>query len=112
MKTPGLLMTSLGITVMVFDLFITLAGSAGAKPLSGDDAAARSASEASQKDGVVTSYVGGCRKKPGKDANCDKLRKDAIEILKEDLHTLGSSADRSAAPGRRSACRRVQPGAA
>jgi len=94
MKTPCLLMTSLGITVIVFALFITLAGSAGAKPLSGDDAAARSASEASQKDGVVTSYVGGCRKKPAKDANCDKLRKDAIEILKEDLHTLGSSADR------------------
>jgi hypothetical protein len=37
-------------------------------------------------------------KKPAKEANCDKLRKDAVEILKEDLRTLGSSANRTYMP--------------
>jgi hypothetical protein len=42
------------------------------------------------KTEVVKKHVDGCRKKPAKEANCDKLQKDAVEILKEDLHT-GSS---------------------
>jgi transcription antitermination factor NusG len=46
----------------------------------------------------VKKYVDGCRKKPANEANCDKLRKDAVEILKEDLHTLGSSAKRTYMP--------------
>jgi hypothetical protein len=50
------------------------------------------------KHEVVKKYVTGCRKKPAKEANCDKLRKDAVEILKEDLHTLGSSAKRTYLP--------------
>ena len=50
------------------------------------------------KHEVVKKYVNGCRKKPAKEANCDKLRKDAVEILKEDLHTLGSSAKRTYLP--------------
>ena len=33
-----------------------------------------------------------------KEGNCDKLRKDAVEILKEDLHTLGSSTNRTYMP--------------
>jgi hypothetical protein len=50
------------------------------------------------KPEVVKRYVDGCRKKPANEANCDKLRKDAVEILKEDLHTLGSSAKRTYMP--------------
>jgi hypothetical protein len=50
------------------------------------------------KPEIVRRYVDGCRKKPANEANCDKLRKDAVEILKEDLHTLGSSAKRTYMP--------------
>jgi hypothetical protein len=44
-------------------------------------------------------YADGCQVKPVKEANCDKLRTDAVEILKEDLYTLGSSANRTYIPG-------------
>ncbi|MGH7146566.1 MAG: HEAT repeat domain-containing protein [Nitrospiraceae bacterium] len=50
------------------------------------------------KHEIVKQYVGGCRTKPVKEGNCDKLRKDVVEILKEDLHTLGSSAKRTYIP--------------
>ena len=33
-----------------------------------------------------------------KSANCDKLRKDSVEIVKDNLHTLGSSAKRTYLP--------------
>jgi len=61
--------------------FITLAGVALAGP--------------SKKDEVVGKYLSACSGKPSKDASCDNLRKDFVEILKESLLTLGSSADRS-----------------
>ena len=35
-----------------------------------------------------------CRNRSAQDAGCEKLRKDAVEILQEDLRTLGSTADR------------------
>lgn len=47
----------------------------------------------SPKDEVVKKYVDGCQGKPAKEADCDKIRKAAVEILKEDLLTLGSSAN-------------------
>lgn len=49
----------------------------------------------SPKDETVKKYLEGCWSKSAKEAGCDKLRKDAVEILKEDLQTLGSSANRS-----------------
>ena len=55
----------------------------------------------SPKDEVVKKYLDGCRAdamQDGKEANCDTLKKEAVEILKEDLHTLGSSADRTYIP--------------
>jgi hypothetical protein len=55
----------------------------------------------SPKDEVVKKYLDSCRAKTikdGKETNCDRLKKDAVEILKEDLHTLGSSADRTYIP--------------
>jgi HEAT repeat protein len=47
---------------------------------------------------VVKQYIGGCRKKPAKETNCDNLRKNVVEISKEALHTLGSSAKRAYMP--------------
>jgi hypothetical protein len=43
-------------------------------------------------------YFANCRGTAAKDATCDKTRKDAINILKEDLLTLGSTADRTYLP--------------
>lgn len=50
------------------------------------------------QNAVVKKYLDGCRAKLSKEANCDTLKKEAVEILKEDLHTLGSSADRTYIP--------------
>jgi hypothetical protein len=50
------------------------------------------------KDAVVSKYVGSCLAQSAKEEHCDTLRKDAIEILKEDLQTLGSSANRAYLP--------------
>ena len=50
-------------------------------------------SEPSPKDTLVKKYVTGCQAKPYKEENCEQITKNAIEILKEDLQTLGSSAD-------------------
>lgn len=51
---------------------------------------------------VVKQYIGSCSKKPAKgvkkEVNCDKLRKDAVEIVKDSLHTLGSSTKRTYLP--------------
>ena len=51
---------------------------------------------------VVKQYVGSCSKKTAKgvkkEVNCDKLRKDAVEIVKDSLHTLGSSTKRTYVP--------------
>jgi hypothetical protein len=48
----------------------------------------------SPKDETVKKYLDSCWRKSAKEPNCEKLRKDTVEILKEDLRTLGSSADR------------------
>ncbi|NGZ10333.1 MAG: HEAT repeat domain-containing protein [Nitrospira sp. LK70] len=53
---------------------------------------------AAPKDETLGSYFKGCLGKSAKDGNCDKLRKEAVEILKEDLLTLGSTADRAHLP--------------
>ena len=50
------------------------------------------------KQSIVGQYTDDMRDKPAKEANCDKIRKDAVEILKEDLRTLGSSANRTYLP--------------
>jgi hypothetical protein len=43
----------------------------------------------------VDKFLAGCLGKPVKPANCDTLRKDFVEILKEDLMRLGSTANRA-----------------
>jgi hypothetical protein len=52
----------------------------------------------SPQNDTVDKYLEGCVSKPVKAASCDKLRKDFVEILKEDLLRLGSTADRSYLP--------------
>lgn len=47
---------------------------------------------------TVKKYFANCRGTAVKDATCDKTRKDAVEILKESLRTLGSTADRMHVP--------------
>ena len=59
---------------------------------------------ASSKDGIfakqsiVGQYTNTCANKPASPAPCDKIKKDAVEILTEDLRTLGSSANRTYLP--------------
>ena len=48
----------------------------------------------SPKTETVKKYLESCRNRSAQDAGCEKLRKDAVEILQEDLRTLGSTADR------------------
>lgn len=81
MKTSWGSMAALGAALML--------GGAGLIPLPAQAAAPAP----SPKDETVRKYVDGCQGKPSKDADCEKLRKSAVEILKEDLLTLGSSAN-------------------
>ncbi len=64
---------------------IALSGStlAGSPPTD-----APSGKASSPKDEILDRFFRDCAGKPVKDANCDKLRSDAVDILKENLHTL------------------------
>ena len=68
---------------------------ASATPLPGD---VKPASTRSPKDEVVDKFLDGCLPSGAKAPNCDKLRKDAVEILKEDVLRLGSTANRAYLP--------------
>ncbi|HEU4686049.1 MAG TPA: HEAT repeat domain-containing protein [Nitrospira sp.] len=52
----------------------------------------------SPKDDIIDKYLRDCHGKPVKDAACDKLKDQAVAILQEDLHLLGSTASRSFMP--------------
>ncbi|MBH0198829.1 MAG: HEAT repeat domain-containing protein [Nitrospira sp.] len=97
MKTPLTL-------TLVMAIAILIPGFAGATSLSGKGSAPDQSSNPPPqpppltKRGVVKNYVKSCGKKPAKEANCDKLRKDVVEIVKDSLHTLGSSAKRAYVP--------------
>ena len=53
---------------------------------------------AATKQQLVGQYTNQCANKPAPADPFDKIRKDAIEIFKEDLQTLGSSTDRTYLP--------------
>jgi hypothetical protein len=53
---------------------------------------------AGTKDDIVGGFAKGCIGKQTKAPDCDKLRTQFVEIIKEDLWTLGSSADRKFLP--------------
>jgi HEAT repeat protein len=90
----GLPLTSATTRGLLVLWLIALPGLAWAASLPGTGTPPGTAPVPSPKDEAVKKYIQGCRSKPVKDANCDKLRKEAVEILKDDLHTLGSSANR------------------
>lgn len=54
---------------------------------------AASEKDGSRKDAVVASYIQYCRDQARRDARCERHRKEAVQILKEDILTIGSSAD-------------------
>ena len=51
------------------------------------------------KSQIIEKFVQNCAGKPVKDVNCENLRKDSVEILKEDVFRLGSTANRKYMPG-------------
>jgi HEAT repeats len=60
--------------------------------------ASSSKGEVSGKQPIVGQYTNTCANKPAPADPCEKIRKDAVEIFKEDLQTLGSSTDRTYLP--------------
>jgi len=64
------------------------ATSLAAHPLSQETAA-----KESPKNEIVKTYMATCRAKPVKQAECNRVRKEAIAIIREDVLTLGSSAN-------------------
>lgn len=52
------------------------------------------ASKETPKNDVLKKYLETCQAKPIKQADCAKVKQEAITIIKEDLLTLGSSANR------------------
>src|SRR5262245_1554075 len=61
-------------------------------------AAPAASNVSSPRKETVKKYFNGCRGKAARDANCEKLRTNAIEVLKDTLQTLGSTADRAYLP--------------
>jgi hypothetical protein len=88
MNGPSIILAS-----FITGTLVTMSGSpqAHAQPASPSSG---SAAPLTPQTETVKKYLDGCLSKPVKDAGCEKLRRDAVEILKQDLHTLGSSADR------------------
>lgn len=72
---------------------------AASPPAAGQQpATAASAPADDREDQIVANYLRDCSGKGVKDASCDKQRNDFVAILKEDLLTLGSTADRKYIP--------------
>lgn len=90
--------TSTATTGLLVLWLAALPGLNLAAPLPGDGTPPGTAPVSSPKDEAVKKYLQSCRSKPVKDTNCDKIRKEAVEILKEDVLTLGSSANRTYMP--------------
>lgn len=62
------------------------------------DSVAAPRAAAQTKDEIVAKYVASCLAQPMKQEECGKIRTPAVEILKEDLQTLGSSTNRTYIP--------------
>ncbi|HKY70817.1 MAG TPA: HEAT repeat domain-containing protein [Nitrospira sp.] len=60
--------------------------------------AAPAADASSPRKETVKKYFASCRGAAAKDPACDRTRKEAVDILKESLLTLGSTADRAHVP--------------
>lgn len=67
-------------------------------PAAGQQPATAAVPADDQEDRTVANYLRDCARHATKNASCDKLKNDAVAILKEDLLTLGSTADRKYIP--------------
>jgi hypothetical protein len=89
---------TLATTTGFFVLWLTSLPSLGwAASPQGDLTPSGTAPASLPTDQVVDRYLESCLSK-SKATNCDKLRKDFVELLKEDLMTLGSTAKRDYLP--------------
>jgi len=70
-----------------------LSNQAWATSLAAHPLSQETASKEAPKDEVVKTYLATCRAKPVKQAECNAVRKEAIDIIREDVLTLGSSAN-------------------
>ena len=85
----------IAVTILVPVGLMTLPQDIEAASPTGNKATTGPGVSSSPKTDAVKKYLDGCRVTPPKEANCDKLTQEALQILTEDLHTLGSSADRT-----------------
>ena len=94
-RLPRTAVTTTGLLA----LWLTaLPGLAWAMSPPDDGTTSGTASLSSPRKETVKKFLDGCLGKPVRVTNCDTLRRDAVEILKEDLMTLGSTADRAYLP--------------
>ena len=86
------------IPSLVILAFLSPADPMWAAPPPASDSQPETAAPASPEDEIVEKFLRDCAGKAVKGASCDKLRNDFVAILKEDLLTLGSSANRQYLP--------------
>lgn len=96
-QSPSVIMTGLIIALGFLShsplLWAASPSAAGQQP-----ATAASALADDREDQIVAKYLRDCGSQTPNNASCDKLRNEFVAILKEDLLTLGSTADRKYIP--------------
>jgi hypothetical protein len=95
-QSPSVIMTGLVIALGLLAHSPLLW--AASPPAAGQQPATDAAPADDPEDRTVANYLRDCRGQTPKNAGCDKLRNDFVAILKEDLFTLGSTADRQYIP--------------
>ena len=95
-QSPSVIMTGLVIALGLLAHSPLLW--AASPPAAGQQPATDAAPADDPEDRTVANYLRDCGGKAPKNAGCDKLRNDFVAILKEDLFTLGSTADRQYIP--------------
>lgn len=86
------------IPSLVILAFLSPADPIWAAPPPASDSQPETAAPASPEDEIVAKFLRDCAGKAVKDASCDKLRNDFVAIVKEDLLTLGATANRKYIP--------------
>ena len=96
-QSPTVIMTGL-VIALGFPSLSALLWPASPSAAGQQPATAASAPADDREDQIVESYLRDCGGNAPNNASCDKLRNDFVAILKEDLLTLGSTADRKYIP--------------
>ena len=97
MKTPLTIILVMAVAVLIPG-FAVATSLSGKGPVTDPSSSPPPQPPPLTKRQVVKKYVKSCGKKPAKEANCDTLRKDVVGIVKDSLHTLGSSTKRAYVP--------------